>query len=256
MIVTTPQKPSPELVKAAQRLSEELGGCFVPRRQETLTGLRKKHGDENLLVVDPQGLRYYDNADQPLYFHPSMAYVRVKRLRKGERDPLVDISGCEHGDTIVDCTAGLGSDALVFAYASGSAGKVIAIESEPVLCAVVREGLKTYVTAHEDVNAAMRRIEMRAGNHRAFLEQLPDKSVDIVYFDPMFRQPVHESSALAPLRSLANRDALDEETIRQAVRVARKSVVMKEHAGSGEFERLGFDCAHVNKIAYGVIKPT
>ncbi|MBB3110381.1 16S rRNA G966 N2-methylase RsmD [Paenibacillus phyllosphaerae] len=256
MIITTPQKPSPELWAYAGQLSEELGGRLVDRKQHSLTMLKKRYADDRLLVVDPSGLRYYEHSDEPLYFHPSMAYVRVKRLRKGERDPLMDISGCQQGDTVLDCTAGLGSDAIVFAYAVGKEGHVTAIESEPILCAVVRDGLKTYKTMHEDVNEAFRRIEMQCVNHRNYLQSLPDKSVDIVYFDPMFRKPVHESSALEPLRSVANADALDEETIRHAVRVARKSVVLKEHAASGEFERLGFACKHVNKIAYGVIKPT
>ncbi|MFC4809488.1 class I SAM-dependent methyltransferase [Paenibacillus sp. GCM10023250] len=255
MIVTTPQKPAPEQTEYARSLAEELGARFVPRKQDSLLLLKAKYEDDRLLVADDRGLRYYENSEDPLYFHPSMAYVRVKRMRKGEGDPLIAVTGCEPGDTVVDCTAGLGSDSIVFAYAVGPEGAVTALESERVLYTVVREGLRTYRTQHEDVNEALRRIAMRLTDHLAYLKTLPDKSVDIVYFDPMFRQPVHDSSALSPLRALANGGALGEESVREALRVARKCVALKEHAESGEFERLGFECRHRNKIAYGVIIP-
>nr|WP_189338302.1 hypothetical protein [Paenibacillus sp. IHB B 3084] len=39
---------------------------------------------------------------------------------------------------------------------------------------------------------------------------------------------------------MANPDALDEESIAQAKRIARKTIVLKEKRGSGEFTRLGF----------------
>ncbi|NBD23504.1 class I SAM-dependent methyltransferase [Paenibacillus glycinis] len=256
MIVTTPHKPTPGQTAYAEAIAEELGGRFVPRKQDSLQLLRHKYADARLLVADDRGLRYYEESEEPLYFHPSMAYVRVKRMRKGERDPLIALADCQPGDSVVDCTAGLGSDALVFSYAVGSEGSVTALESERMLYTVVREGLRTYHTEHEDVNDALRRIRMRCADHLAYLRAQPDKSVDIVYFDPMFRQPLHDSSALAPLRGLANGSALGEESVRQAVRVARKRVVLKEHGDSGEFERLGFERRHRNKIAYGVIIPS
>ncbi|WP_274650640.1 class I SAM-dependent methyltransferase [Paenibacillus humicola] len=255
MIVTTPRQCPPALIEYANGLAAELGGRYVPRRRETLSGLKTLYGDARLLVADERGLRYYEDSDEPFYFHPSMAYVRVKRLRRGERDPLVELSGCRPGDTVLDCTAGLGSDAIVFSYAAGPEGRVTALESEQLLYTIVREGLKTYATDHHDVNEALRRIDVRLADHREYLAALPDNSADIVYFDPMFRQPIHESAALQPLRALANPSALSADTIRHAVRVARRSVVMKEHRESGEFERLGFRLRHANKIAYGVITP-
>ncbi|WP_240633058.1 class I SAM-dependent methyltransferase [Paenibacillus montanisoli] len=256
MIITTPQKPTQEQTAYAIGLAEELGGRFVPRKQDSLSLLKAKYGDNRLLVADDRGLRYYEDSEEPLYFHPSMAYVRVKRMRKGEADPLIALTGCQPGDRVIDCTAGLGSDAIVFAYGVGPQGQVTALESEQMLYTVVREGLKTYETEHEDVNEAFRRIEMRNMNHLEYLSRLPDKSADIVYFDPMFRKPMHDSSALQPLRGLANNAALTEESVRQAVRVARKMVVLKEHKDSEEFQRLGFERRHINKIAYGVIQPT
>ncbi|CAM4430762.1 16S rRNA G966 N2-methylase RsmD [Paenibacillus endophyticus] len=257
MIVTTTAKPSQRALEQAGRLSSELASPFKARGNLTVAKLLSLSGDKKLLVVTEEEVRYYEGqSDTPLYFHPSMAFVRVKRMRRGETDPLIQLSGCESGDQIIDCTAGLASDSLVFSYASGPSGKVTAIESEPVLCALVREGLAGYETSLPDVDAAMRRIAMTCMNHLEYLKGLADNSVDIVYFDPMFRKPINESSSMEPLRSIANMNALSSEAIEQAKRVARKTVVLKEHQASEEFARLGFERKHVNtsKIAYGVIK--
>ncbi|OMF38248.1 SAM-dependent methyltransferase [Paenibacillus sp. FSL H8-0548] len=257
MIVTTTAKPSSRAIDQASRLSAELSAFLKARGNLTVNKLLTLTDDKRLIVVTENEVRYYDGQSEiPLYFHPSMAFVRVKRLRRGETDPLIQLSGCEEGDHIIDCTAGLASDSLVFAYAAGPTGSVTAIESEPVLCALVREGLSGYETNLPDVNEAMRRIEMINNNHLNYLSELPDKSVDIVYFDPMFRKPIHESSSMEPLRAIANMDELTIASIEQAKRVARKSVVLKEHQASGEFLRLGFERRHVNtsKIAYGVIQ--
>ncbi len=257
MIVTTTSNPSPRIKRQADRLAGELAAAVKPRGKLTVRKLLSLSEDNRLLVVTEEEVRFYDGQPEaPLYFHPSMAFVRVKRLRKGESDPLIALTGCERGDRVLDCTAGFASDSLVFSYAVGAEGEVIAIESEPVLCALVREGLQGYQTGLNDVDEALRRIEMRCANHLDYLTGLPDNSADIVYFDPMFRQPIHESSAMEPLRGVANMGELTESAVAEARRVARKCVVMKEHQASGEFARLGFERKHVNssKIAYGVIK--
>lgn len=257
MIVTTAPKPSDRAAAQAQRLALELSAKYMLRRNLTVRKLARMSSDGRLIVVTENEVRYYEGqSDLPLYFHPSMAFVRVKRLRKGETDPLIELSRCQEGDFVVDCTAGFAADSLVFSYAAGESGSVVAIESEAVLCAIVREGLAAYRTTLEDVDAAMRRITMIRENHLDYLKSLPDRSVDIVYFDPMFRQPIHESSSMEPLRMIANMNELSEQSVAEAKRVARKTVLMKEHQASAEFGRLGFERRHVNtsKIAYGVIQ--
>ena len=186
-----------------------------------------------------------------------MSYVRVKRLRKGEPDPLVQLAGVRPGDAVLDCTAGLAGDSIVFSYACGAQGSVTALESEPVLHAIVREGLQSYESPLQDVNEAFRRIRTVREDHASYLAAQPDNSYDIVYFDPMFRDPVHESSSISPLRGLANHDALNEDIVREARRVARRAVMLKESNNSPEFERLGFTRCAVKKtsaVGYGVIE--
>lgn len=257
MIVTTGMRPSDQDAEQARALAEELGARFVPRSSATLAALLRRHGARRVLVAGPDGLRLHEGGKPPLRYHPGMAYVRVRRLRDGESDPLVQICGIRPGDRIVDGTAGLAGDALVLAYAAGPEGRVIALESEPVMHVIVREGLKSYTSGMPDVDEALRRIELIRAEHGEYLASLPDKSVDIVYFDPMFRTPVHESAEMEPLRGVANAAPLTPGTIREACRAARRAVVLKEHRGSDEFERLGFERVKTKKtstIAYGVIR--
>ncbi|REK77147.1 class I SAM-dependent methyltransferase [Paenibacillus paeoniae] len=256
MIITTAPKPTPKSMQQASRLAEELRAAVKPRRRMSVRKLLELSGDNRVIIVTDTETRYYDHAEEPpLFFHPSMAFIRVKRLRKGESDPLIALSRCEPGDRIIDCTAGMAADALVFSYAAGETGEVVAIESEPVLCSLVKQGLQHYDTGLPEVNEAMRRIRMFDGNHADYLASQPDNSVDIVYFDPMFRQPIMESTAIGAFRSLANMDELSHEVVEHAKRVARKTVIMKETGVSDEFLRLGFTRTQFNssKIAYGVI---
>lgn len=261
MIVTTSQAPSEQLLAQAKRLCTELEAKWVDRRQMTVSFMLKGSKDGKLFVVTEGENRLYDifseRSEQPLIYHPSMAFVKLKRMLKGEAEPLISISECAEGDFVLDCTAGLCSDALLFSMAVGSNGRVLALESERLLYTIVREGLASYETSITEIKEAMRRIEMKCEAHDQYLKAQPDKSIDIVYFDPMFRRPVHESSAIKAIRSVANAAALQLATIDEAKRVARKCVILKEHSKSEEFERLGFTrCTseRSNKIAYGIIK--
>ncbi|WP_168122681.1 class I SAM-dependent methyltransferase [Paenibacillus sp. HB172176] len=256
MIVTTAAESSERVQAQAARLASELGARQIARRKKSLGQLIASDEDATVMVVTEREVRFYaGDADKPLFFHPSMALVRVKRLAAGEKDPLISISGCKPGDCIIDCTAGMASDSLVFAFHAGERGEVTAIESEPALAVIVREGLAAYKTGLEELDAAMRGIRLINENHLDYLASLPDNSADIVYFDPMFRQPLNDSSSMNAMRGFVNVEALRGEAIAEAMRVARRTVILKEHQKSGEFERLGFRRvrAGTTKIAYGVI---
>lgn len=257
MLVTTSYAPSNEAAARASLLARQLGVRSVPRGTASIRKLGTAHGDTHWLVVTERDIQYYGNGEAPLFFHPSLSLIRFKRLMSGQSDTMIEAAGAQPGDRVLDCTAGLGTDAIVFAYAIGEQGEVTAVESEPALYTIVSEGLREYESHSEPFNAAMRRVRMKLGHHLEVLRDIADNSVDIVYFDPMFREPVEQSSAIGPLRQVANHDPLSVEAISEAVRVARKSVVLKEHRDSGEFERLGFElpARTRTKITYGVIHP-
>jgi ubiquinone/menaquinone biosynthesis C-methylase UbiE len=93
-------------------------------------------------------------------------------------------------------------------------------------------------------------------DYHQYLKLLPDNSFDIIYFDPMFRNPINKSSNLKPIRTLADMRSLTTESIKEARRVAKKRVVIKEAAGSNEFTRLGIVTTVGGKyssIKYGII---
>ncbi|WP_337913024.1 class I SAM-dependent methyltransferase [Cohnella zeiphila] len=258
--MTTPEKPSARAEREAGRIAAELGCAFVPRRRDTIRGLARRRADaaDGVLVVGEEEMRFAGIEGPPLFFHPSMALVRVKRMLTGDRDALIAASDVLPGDSVLDCTAGLGSDAIVLSYAAGSEGRVVALEASGLLHLIVREGLQRYRSEVPELNEAMRRIEMRRTDHLTYLREQPDRSFDIVFFDPMFSKPVLSSASLQPLRSVAEATPLVPEAVEQARRVARKAVVLKEHRDSGEFARLGFERCRGGgtSVAYGVIRLT
>lgn len=255
MLITTGDHETPATVRRAQELASLAGIPYVSRSRTSLPRLAERYGDSDILVVLEQGARLHRASGEPMTFHPSMAYVRAKRLFKGENDAMLDAAGVVPGDVIIDGTAGLGSDAMVFSIAAGAEGRVLALEDSLPLWALLYEGLKFYISGLSAFDEALRRIEPVHKNHLDALRAMPDKSADIVYFDPMFRDPITESSSISPLRAFANPNQLDPEAVKEACRVARKAVVLKEKRGSSEFDRLGFQAINRShtKIAYGVI---
>jgi 16S rRNA (guanine1516-N2)-methyltransferase len=257
MLVTTSYKPSIELVIKSQAIAEQLGGRCVSRRQFSLPALRRRYTETKIMLLTDRELRYYSSDDETaIFFHPSTAAIRKKRLIRGEADPLLSFMGIREGDTVLDCTAGLASDSIVFSYAVGTTGQVIAIESEPALVLLLQEGLSQYESPVPALNEAMRRVLIKQADHYNYLLQMKDQSVEYIYLDPMFRSPVMESSSMSPLREIANNHAIHLETITEARRVARKKIIMKELKESSEFARLGFSRTYRSQtnIAYGVIE--
>lgn len=257
MLVTTADSASVHMIRRAEKLAEELDCRYAPRAKLSLGKLIRKYNEADVLVVTEQQIRYVRRDGESLSFHPSMSFVRVKRLMRGEADAMIEACGLRPGDSVLDCTAGFASDSIVFAYAVGSGGSVTALESELSMYGLVKTGLQSYETDVPAMNEAMRRIRMVHADHNEYLRQMPAGSVDIVYFDPMFRDPLTQSTAMNPLRALANHAPITEEAIRLAKRAARKAVVLKEQRGGAEFGRLRFAeiCGGSHsKIAYGVIR--
>jgi len=254
-IVTTIRKPDKSTETFAKEISLKLGGQFVRREDFSFDALRKLHGVENILLVKKNSLSVVTTEGE-LFFHPNTAHLRIKNLRSGEGDRLIDALKISEGSSILDCTLGLGSDAIVESFIAGAVGKVVALEINPLIAEVVRHGLKNFNEDSLHILQAMRRIEVINADCQDYLTTCADNSFDVVYFDPMFRKPIQKSSGLNPIRPLADNSPLTKEVIVEACRVAKFRVVMKEHNGSPEFERLGFEVVDGGKyssVAFGVI---
>ncbi|MBC8079477.1 MAG: class I SAM-dependent methyltransferase [Gorillibacterium sp.] len=254
MLVTTSHDATHDTIVEARKLAESSGARWVDRRSFSLPQLHKRYGEQGVLILTLEKLVYYPISGEPLFFHPSTGYLRIKRMLKGESDPLIDLSGVRPGDAVLDCTAGLASDSIVFSHVVGETGRVTALESELVSVLLLTEGLIKYHAKIEALNTAMRRIEVIHTDHLTYLRGLPDQSYDIVYFDPMFRIPVKASSSMSPYREIFNPNPLSLEAVEEARRVARRRILLKEHRDSPEYDRLGFTKHRSRtKIAYGVI---
>ncbi len=255
-IATTGYKSRPFDCLLAQKKAERLGIRYVKREHLSYAALQSRYGAKFLLVVKKGGLRL-QTAEGELFFHPNMASVRVRELGFGKKDHLVEAMSLRKGDKVLDCTLGLGADAIIAAFIVGDGGKVTSLEKSPWIYEIVSYGLAHFAAKNDTVQAAMRRVETVQIDYEDFLHNLPTNSYDVVYFDPMFRHPLKNSVQLSPLRLLADHAPVSLAAIRQAHRVAKRCVVLKENSRSLEFARLGFSKIVGGKyspVRYGVLE--
>lgn len=250
MFVTTSRRAGEAELAEAQAVAKRLRLPFV-RRTGPLAP-----DDGPALVVTKERLVIETKSGQ-LFFHPGMARPRIRALEQGKADVMIEAMGLTAGMSVLDCTLGLGADAIVSSFVVGASGRVVGLEAVPALAEVVRVGMATYQFKHEAVVNAMRRVEVICAEHSRYLATLPDKCVDIVYFDPLFREPVHESVHMQPWRELGEQKPLTKETLQQARRVAKRRVVVKERSDGDVFAQLGI--ANIvggksSRIAYGLLE--
>ena len=255
-IVTTIRKVTPQLEAQAKQFATKLHTKYVLRQNLGLNKLKAKYNDDTILVVKNDKL-ILDLPKGEMFFHPNMAQIRIKRLRYGDKDNMLEAMQIQKGMKILDCTLGFAADAIVSGYGVGEGGTVIGLEINPLIALVVSEGLKTYLPTNYDLKYAMDNIQVINQDYLTYLKQQPDNAFDIVYFDPMFRQPLTDSKNLNPLRQLADKDPVSFEALNEAKRVAKYRVVFKENSRSLEFARLGFTKICGGKYApihYGVLE--
>ena len=86
------------------------------------------------------------------------------------------------------------------------------------------------------VTNALRRIDARHDNFESFLQGLPNDSVDILYFDPMFEVPIEESPQFKPLRGHTSEGRITDSVIQEDRRVCRLGFIIKERPFSSVFK--------------------
>ncbi len=256
MIVTTAGRTTEQMIQTARKVANDLGYHYFQRNKRSIHTLFKEK-QQDVLVIGKSRFEWYRiEGGDPIFFHPNTAAFRVKRWLNGEVEPFLQATDLKEGMTFLDCTLGLASDSIMASMATGKQGQVVGIEGNKLLAYLVKTGLKTWESDMHQMNEAMKRIEVLQGNHQAILSKLSDDSFDVVYFDPMFHEHIEESNGIAPLRNVGVQDELMEQTIRDAQRVARHRVVLKDHWKSERFERLGFTVLKrkTAKFHYGYVK--
>lgn len=256
-IVTTGAKINNTQVKLAKLVALKLGVSYIARNGMSLAKLRQKYAVEFILVAKNQQL-IVDTKDGELFYHPNMAYLRIKNMGLGKKDHFVEATSLQTGDSILDCTLGFASDALVASFTVGRNGKVVGLEKSPLISSVIGYALSHGI--HTDVaylKEAMKNITVLNVDALDYLQAANAKSFDVVYFDPMFRHPLQQSLNLNPLRKVADHRPITTKMIEFATKIARKRVVFKESSKSSEFLRLGFSKfvgGKYSNIRYGVME--
>jgi 16S rRNA (guanine1516-N2)-methyltransferase len=257
LIVTTSGRPRPELVAEAETWGERLGAPVVPRRG-SLAQLAAAHEAVGILVVTPERPVYVEPArGLEYFFHPGMAKARLHNCRRGCEDPMLRAMRLQAGDRVLDCTLGRATDALVAAWKVGPEGRVVGYEHARVLAALTIYGLAHYVDPSRELTTLLRRIEGHQGDYNVILPTLPDGAFEVVYFDPLFDQPLELSQAMVPLRALADPSPLTAAAVAEARRVAGRSVVIKQRRGTQLWNQIAVDEVVSGggsaRVEYGVI---
>lgn len=255
IVVTTSYRVTAALEAEARAFAHKWGWPYVQRADQSINELKKRYRADQIIVLSQEGGRWVGQR-ATFNFHPSLAVVRIKRLMRGDTDVLKSVAGLKAGDAFLDTTLGFGADAITAAHIVGKSGKVIGLESDRRIAALVEYGLRHFPVEEAEVRQAMRKIRVHHTDHLTYLSHCPDNAFDIVYFDPMFRTSDERSQHMKPLRTLANRRPISKWAVAEACRVARKRVVLKEKVGSEEFARLGFEVKKErrNRVSYGIIE--
>jgi len=258
IIVTTSRRPSADLRRQAEQWAERLRAPAVPR-EGGLEQLCGQHGADGVLVVSQQRVTYHEpETGLAYFFHPSMAKVRIHNLEAGRGDPMVEAMRLQPGDTLLDCTVGRATDAVVAAHAVGPEGSVLGIEKVPVIAQLTIHGLATYEDSSRKFTGLLRRVEVLEADYNDYLPTCADHSFDVVYFDPVFHEPAKRSEAMKPLRELADKSTVSAEALQEALRVCRRCVVIKQRYGTPLWDALGIEsivAGGSSRVEYGVAEP-
>jgi hypothetical protein len=256
MIVTTAGRTDVKMTQYADQVANELGINFVNRKKRSINEM-KSFANDDILIVGKNRIEIHPLCnEEPMFFHPNSAMFRIKRLKDGDHDPFIQACNLQNGNNILDCTLGLGSDSIVASYVVGLGGRVVGIEGDKYIAFLLKNGLCSWESGNNKMDEAMRRIEVIHLDCLEYLKSCPAKCFDVVYFDPMFEETISTSKGISGLRHFAVKSLMNPFIVNEAIRVAKKRVVMKNHWKSEEFERLGFSVykRKTAKFHFGVIE--
>lgn len=229
-LVTTAPSGSPA---EADELARRFGLTAEPRADRLVPALIDAAQGAPVLVLGTLRADLFD-AGRAFRATTGMGYLRLVRTRVGQGDPLVTAAELKPGDRVLDATLGLAQDALVAAEVTRE--PVEGLEANPVLAAFVVAALRRLPgTAAREAAA---RINVRCADHRAALKEFPTRSFDVILLDPMFRTAADANPLFDLLRRHGEHAPLDAQTLREARRVARRGVLVKDAAPGTELTRL------------------
>tara|TARA_B100000902_G_C27245875_1_gene882572 strand:+ start:730 stop:1551 length:822 start_codon:yes stop_codon:yes gene_type:complete len=243
------------LVEQAKAIALQLNCLLLDRRTTTIQSILNKFNLDALIVVEEHRLTI-QTLQGTLRYHPNTSVIRIINICRGRSDVLIRLMKLKKGDRLLDCTCGLGSDAITGAHVAGDEGYILALESSAVLSLLVRKGMLSYQhRTHTEITEAMRRVKIKDTCYKTALPELPDKSFDVVYFDPMFKKSIDTANGLQLIRRFANYVAPTAKDIFHAKRIAVRSVLLKDSSNGKLLNQLNFDLAKKSRnFSYGIIR--
>ena len=239
-VITTGGRPDEISLKLAIEAAEVLGYEVIERNKRSIARIQRDYESAVLVAGSDRYDLYRIGMEQPLFFHPNSAAFRLKRIVKGETDPLIDTAQLVDGDSFLDCTLGLGSDSIIASFITGDTGRVYGIEGDADIAFITGCGLESYKSDSDVLKKAMKGVQAIHADAVSFLESQADASWDVVYIDPMFSMPIEESSNFTPLRKVGLQTKLTEKWVEEAKRVSKRRVVVKDRFDSAVFDTFNF----------------
>lgn len=206
----------------AERLAWELGGVFRSRAGRLKNWLQQGGLDAIYVVGRTQDAIF--GPDGRLVWGEGLLKLRCSVGRSHPFIRAIAPPASEPLDRVLDATLGMGQDALHLSAILGV--RVEGIEASPLLAAWTKSGLER-LTQDARWGPAAARVTVHTGLAQALLTQRPEKSVSVVYLDPMFETPLDASPGFRGFRRWAHPGSLDLDLMRAAIRVASRRVVVK-----------------------------
>lgn len=251
--ITTSAKLSEEGRQYAKTFAEQLGYPYVERGDESLHKWFKQY--DVLYIWTSHGWEAQNGEGHRYAYHPGTAMFRYKRFKQGDIEPFLTAVQLQPGDSFLDTTLGFGADCLMASVVVGVRGKVMGVEKSPVLSFLFQQSQQLADLRLPELTAALKRIECVEQDALAFLKLQQDNSFDVVYLDPMFEESIEEATNFKTHKVFAAGDTLSKEWVQEALRVAKRRVVVKAHYSSSVFSDYGFEqqIRKTSKFHFGFI---
>ncbi len=191
---------------------------------------------------------------QRFFFHPSLAVIRKSNIDSGQRDYLIESLDLDGDEEVLDCTLGLGSEAILIAHFLPQ-GEVVGIESSSLVKIIVENGMKHSENLYKWIREAVKRIKIFEDDYKEYVKK-SERKFDCIYVDPMFEHPRYDSSAMNSMRPFADHSTISGDDIEALKKKAKKRVVVKARWNDSIFEKYDFDYivgSEKSDVGYGVI---
>lgn len=228
LAVTTSYKPTEAQAARARAVAARMGAAYVVRSGRLAVMFDDLEADLIYVVTK----RREELRSRTAHVFVNEGMIKLKRT-DGAAHPLIRAVAPPDApavDRVVDATIGLASDAVQLSWILSVA--VEGVEASPAICCLLEEGLERMARLSRQWADVCGRISVKEGRAVDRLAELGDESRPVVFFDPMFEQPLGAAPGFDVFRRVAEHAPLDASTLQQAVRVAEHRVVIKVPHGA------------------------